>query len=203
MAGSVVDDPEFSGVFEQYREKVCRYVMGLVRDSAEAEDITQETFLRAYRKLSSVHDKKWLSAWLYRIATNLCYDRFRRVSYKVHTQSLEVLDTPAGGELSDSATPRLDRVFEQKEMSACIQEYLEELPDTYRAVILLHDMEGLTNLEIAEMLDCSLATAKIRLHRARIRLNGVLGDACRFTRDDRGVTICPRVPVSLTKKPVS
>ena len=81
-------------------------------------------------------------------------------------------------------------------MSSCVQDYLEELPDDYRAVILLHDLEGLTNPEIAEMLGCSLATAKIRLHRARKKLKEALDNACEFSRDDRGVFVCERKPSS-------
>jgi RNA polymerase sigma-70 factor (ECF subfamily) len=81
-------------------------------------------------------------------------------------------------------------------MSSCVQDYLETLPDDYRAVILLHDLEGLTNPEIATMLGCSLATAKIRLHRARKKLKEALDNACRFIRDERGVFVCERKPSS-------
>jgi RNA polymerase sigma-70 factor (ECF subfamily) len=87
-------------------------------------------------------------------------------------------------------------VVEQREMSSCVQDYLETLPDDYRAVILLHDLEGLTNPEIATMLGCSLATAKIRLHRARKKLKEALDNACRFIRDERDVFVCERKPSS-------
>ena len=73
-----------------------------------------------------------------------------------------------------------------------MREYLEELPDDYRAVVMLHDFEGMTNPEIAAMLGCTTATTKIRLHRARKRLRAALGDACHFSLDDRGVTVCER-----------
>lgn len=80
--------------------------------------------------------------------------------------------------------------MEQDEMSSCVRSYLEQLSDSYRAVILLHDVEGLTNARIAEMLGISLNAAKIKLHRARERLRMVLGSACEFSTDDRGVQIC-------------
>jgi RNA polymerase sigma-70 factor (ECF subfamily) len=80
--------------------------------------------------------------------------------------------------------------MEQDEMSGCVQQYVAQLSDQYRAVILLHDTQGLTNPEIAEMLDLSLATVKIRLHRARKRLRETLDRACSFSHDDRGVLIC-------------
>ena len=79
-------------------------------------------------------------------------------------------------------------------MGSCVRQYIEDLPDSYRAVILLHDLEGLTNPEIADLLGISLATAKIRLHRARNRLREALGDGCSFSRDDRDVLVCERRP---------
>jgi len=88
-------------------------------------------------------------------------------------------------------------MIEQKQMSACVQQYLQSLSDSYRAAILLHDVEGLSNPEIAKMLGCSLATVKIRLHRARTRLRMALDRACDFSCDDRGVLVCePKPPTS-------
>ena len=111
--------------------------------------------------------------------------RQRPVSLDDDTEAGERL----GSELADAA-PRLDKVMEQKEMSSCVQSYLAELPDSYRAAILLHDAEGLTNPEIAAMLGVSLPTVKIRLHRARARLRDKLSGACSFSTDERGVYVC-------------
>ena len=79
-------------------------------------------------------------------------------------------------------------------MSSCVQRYMSELSDQYRAVILLHDTQGLTNPQIAGMLDISLATVKIRLHRARKRLREALQRACLFSSDDRGTLVCDPKP---------
>ncbi len=198
MADAVAGKQSFPDIFEQYRGPIRRYVQNLVRDSAEADDIVQETFLRAYHNLSTLQDQTKLSPWLYRIATNLSYDRFRRASRPHRTQSLEDVPETSNGrseaEMPDLNSPRLDQVIEQKQMSACVQLYLEELSDSYRAVILLHDVEGLSNPEIAAMLDCSLATVKIRLHRARQRLRAALARACDFSQDERGVLVCDPKP---------
>lgn len=186
---------DFASIFSEYREKIHRYVLGLLRDSAEADDILQETFVRARAKLSTLEEQSKLSPWLYRIATNLCYDRFRHVTSRPQQQPFEQgSESDPSLQILDQETPRLDKVFEQKEMGTCVQAYIDELTDGYRAVILLHDLEGLTNPEIAEMLGCSLATAKIRLHRARTKLRAALADACRFSQDERGVTVCERKP---------
>ncbi len=175
------------------RARIYRFILGIVRDVAEAEDLTQETLLRAYGKLASLEDPARLVPWLYRIATNVTYDRFRQASYRHRPKPLsEDADGPdreAVADVADSG-PRLDKLMEQQEMSSCVQDYIAALPESYRAVILLHDVQGLTNPEIAEMLGLSLATVKIRLHRARNRLRAALDEGCSFSNDERGVKVC-------------
>lgn len=178
----------------EQREAIRRYILGLVRDPAEADDLTQETYLRAHAGFYALKNEAKALPWLYRIATNLSYDRFRQASYK-HSQrssgrvGVDVSDSSAAASVPDTE-PRLDLAMEREEMSGCIQQYFSQLSDQYRAVILLHDTQGLTNPEIANMLDLSLATVKIRLHRARKRLGEALERACSFSYDDRGVLIC-------------
>jgi RNA polymerase sigma-70 factor (ECF subfamily) len=181
-----------------HREAMVRYIRGLVRDDAEAEDLTQETLLRAYNKLSTLEDPARLVPWLYRIATNVTHDRFRQAAYRHRPLSLEedrgAVGETARLEIVPDDSPRLDKLMEQREMSSCVKDYIEDLSDSYRAVILLHDVQGLTNPEIAEMLGVSLATVKIRLHRARSRLRVALGEGCSFSHDERGVQVCEPKP---------
>ena len=181
-----------------HRDSIYRYVLSIVRDPSTAEDLTQETLLRAHRKLTSLDDLARLVPWLYRIATNVCHDRFRQASYRHRPSSLEngaesAPDEGIAQTVADTA-PRLDKVMEQKEMSSCVQGYLAGLSDSFRAVILLHDVEGLTNPEIAAMLGVSLPTVKIRLHRARGKLRDALARACSFSTDERGVFVCEPKP---------
>ena len=110
------------------------------------------------------------------------------------TVSREQREGAAGAERE----PSLLEALEQSEMSACVQVYLAQLPDDYRIAILLHDAHGLSNPEIADLLGCSLATAKIRVHRARVRLRETLDAACSFEIDDRGVLVCDPQPVTPT-----
>jgi len=181
-----------------HRDPIYRYVLSVVRDASSAEDLTQETLLRAHRKLKSLDDVTRLVPWLYRIATNVCHDRFRRASRRHRAGSLKSdVESAAAEDLAQTVAdpaPRLDKVMEQKEMSSCVQDYLAGLSDSYRAVILLHDAEGLTNPEIAAMLGVSLPTVKIRLHRARVRLRDALARACSFSTDERGVLVCEPKP---------
>src|SRR5450759_3550194 len=90
--------------------------------------------------------------------------------------------------------PRVDLLAEQAEMSECVRGVVDEMPDDYRAVLLLRDAHGLSSREIAELLDISVATAKIRIHRARARLRAALEEACAFETDDRGVLVCVQCP---------
>ncbi len=180
------------GVFEQYGTAIRRYILRLVRNRAEADDLTQETFLRVHRKLDTLQDPATLSTWLYRIATHVCYDRFRQASYR-HAAKISGADPDgdgAGDALLDAETPRLGEVIERSEMSGCVRNYIENLSDSYRTVVLLHDLHEMTNPEIAQALECSLATVKIRLHRARLRLKKALAAGCDFSHDERGVLVC-------------
>ena len=186
------------------RGAIYRYILRMVRNPAEAEDLTQETLLRAHGKLATLEDEARLVPWLYRIATNVTYDRFRQASYRHRPQPLsaggEEPDRQAEADVADTG-PRLDKLMEQRQMSSCVQDYIAALPESYRAVILLHDVQGLTNPEIAEMLGLSLATVKIRLHRARNRLRAALGEGCSFSTDERGVKVCePRVTGALDRR---
>lgn len=184
-----------AAVFEQYRGRIYHYILGLTHDPAEADDLLQETFLRVHRKLESLKDPANLSVWLYRIATHLCYDRFRQASRRGVTQPFDTRsDDDETVPAEDADTPSLLQVIERSEMSACIREFIEQLPDDYRTVILLHDLHGMTNPEIAQALGCSLATVKIRLHRARQKLKASLTAGCDFCCDERGVFVCDRKP---------
>ncbi len=150
MSGSVSTAiTDAAALFEAYHPRIYRYVLSLMHDPAEAEDVTSEAFLRAYRQRDSLRDAGATMSWLYRIATNICLDRLRQ---RTRRAPLESAADPEDLDLSDPDAPSLQKVIEQHEMSACVQQYLVDLPDDYRAVILFHDMHGLTGPEILEIL---------------------------------------------------
>ncbi len=189
MAPSQPD--EGSGFFEKYYDRIFRYIQGMVKNSAEAEDLTQEAFLRAQRERETLKDPRALLSWLYRIATRVSLDRLRqRKSAAARESSVD----PAEIDPPDLSLPSLEKGLEQEEMSACVQRFLIDLPDSYRSVILLADMHALTGPEISEILDIPLATAKIRLHRARLRFKTALEAGCKFSYDSRGVLVCEPKP---------
>jgi RNA polymerase sigma-70 factor (ECF subfamily) len=175
-----------------FRGQVQRHILAMVRDRSLAEELTQDAYARALERIDQLRDPQAALAWLYRIATTVALDRLRQ-----RRPSTVPLDTvaPAGAEAEQAAERErpptlLEGALESEEMSACVQGYLAALPDDYRIAILLHDAHGLSNPEIAELLGCSLATAKIRVHRARTRLRETLNSACSFEIDERGVLIC-------------
>ncbi len=173
--------------FERYRAPLTRYIQYLVRDSADAEDLAQETFIRAHRQRETLRDPAALESWLYQIATHVSIDRMRQRAKAAERQVDEPVEELP---IADQAQPSPLTVLQQDEMSACVQGYVARLSDTYKAVLLLHDADGLTAQEIAHLLELPLTTVKMRLHRARQQLQAALNDACKFGHDERGVFVC-------------
>jgi RNA polymerase sigma-70 factor (ECF subfamily) len=180
----------------RFRPQVQRHIRAMVRDASLAEELTQDTYARAFERIEQLRDPQAALAWLYRIATSVSLDRLRRrrpatVELDTIAPSGEVERRPAERSRPPSL---LESALERSEMSECVRGYLATLPDDYRVAILLHDAHGLSNPEIAELLGCSLATAKIRVHRARARLRETLNAACSFDVDERGVLVCDPQP---------
>ena len=199
----------FTDLYASHHARIRGYVRSMVHDPMEVDDLTQEVFLRAHRKIDTVRDPDALTSWLYRIATHVCYDRYRRSARQPRLDPLDVTDSGQpnlGFERPDEVS--LLQALERAEMSSCVRKYLDGLSDDYRQVILLHDLEELTNPEIAEMLGVSLDAVKIRLHRARRKLQAALNEHCDFSFDQHGVFVCEPapagpVPVSVSRsKPI-
>lgn len=159
----------FEALVEKYQARVFRHLRKLVKDSSQAEDLLQETFLNAYRGLGGFTGTSSFSTWLFRIATNTALMFLRKhrpetVEYDDHigvpqdtspvSPSTEFISTPLDILLSD----------EGRKM---IEEAIDRLPLMYRSVIVLRDVEGFSLQEVSEIMDSSLAAVKSRLHRAR------------------------------------
>jgi RNA polymerase sigma-70 factor (ECF subfamily) len=182
-----IDLANASVLFKGDYPRIFRYIMSMIHDTTEAEDLSQETFLRAYHRRDSLREAGAQTAWLYRIATHVCLDRLRQYARRNPMESdtdLEQVD------IAEPDTPSLQQTIERDEMSICVQNYLNQLSDSYRAVILLYDMHELTTPEIAQLLDESLSTIKIRLHRARLKLRVALQAGCNFSYDESNVLTC-------------
>ena len=184
---------DFKAIHASYRPRIYRYLARLVGQN-EAEDLTQEVFLRVSRSLPDFRGDAKISTWIYRIATNVATDRLRSRSFK-ETQRDKAIP-PGEGSIQDvDALPEeknssLERQLMREEMSSCVHDYLNTLPENYRAIVTLSEIEGLSNQEIAEVLGLTLDAVKIRLHRGRAKLKEKLETGCRFERDEEDILVC-------------
>ena len=159
--------PAFAELVRRHQDAIYGLIVRMVGEAATAEELTQDTFLRAWRKCASFRGDSRVSTWLYRIAVNLCRDH--RDSRRARQGRLETsLDDPARGPLDLVAKgPRPDELLQEREVARAFQRALEELDADHRAAFLLRHQEGLGPAEIAAALGISEANAKVRVHRAR------------------------------------
>jgi RNA polymerase sigma-70 factor (ECF subfamily) len=193
---------EFSAVYAEYYPKIAGYLRRLVGD-ADAEDVAQETFVKVNRSLDSFRGESRFSTWIYRIAMNTAMDHLRKPSAR---QALRQGQGTEEGEIlfdNDSIpdkAPLHDTLLLRRDMNDCIRGLVDDLPEKYRTVLVLAEIEGLTNAETGAVLGLSLHTVKIRLHRARTQLKKSMETACNLYNDERNELSCERRPVTLAFK---
>lgn len=188
---------EFEDIYRLYQPKLLRYLARLVGES-EAEDLTQKVFVKVSQALKTFRGESQLSTWIYRIATNAALDRLRSPSFRQPGRESISEESTEGGEIeiadkdpwTGEKRPSVETSVIRKEMNACIRGIVENLPENYRTVVVLSELEGFRDDEIAEILGVSVHTAKIRLHRARARLKRELEIHCHFYRDERNEFAC-------------
>ncbi len=184
---------DFQAIHASYRPRIHRYLTRLV-GPIEAEDLTQEVFVRVSRGLPGFKGAATLSTWIYRIATNVATDRLRSRSFQ-ETRSAKTISPHEGSAedadaLPDQKSRSIERQLMREQMSSCVHDFINTLPENYRTVVTLSDIEGLTNQEIADVLGLTLDVVKIRLHRGRTTLREKLRTGCRFDRDEEDVLVC-------------
>jgi RNA polymerase sigma-70 factor (ECF subfamily) len=165
----------FEKLVTRYQNKIMGYVGRMTNgDREEAEDITQEAFIKAYRSLDSFRGQASFSTWLYKIATNLCIDRAR--TRKRRPQQAYSLDEPydkeddkGGREIADSRFEPSKGV-ERDEMRAIVRQTVADMPEKQRQVLIMCDLQGMAYENIAEVLSIPLGTVKSRIFHARADL---------------------------------
>ncbi len=186
---------EFPKIHNTFQPKIFRYLTRLAGKD-EAEDLTQEVFVKVSKGLKNFREESKLSTWIYKIATNTALDRLRSPSFcackTLMTDTIEDADADIECEVAciKANMPSAEQQLVKKEMNECIRSFIYNLPAAYRAVILLSEIEGLKNGEIAEILGITLDTVKIRLHRARAKLKKELEANCNFYRDEQNELAC-------------
>jgi RNA polymerase sigma-70 factor (ECF subfamily) len=182
---------EFGEVHDRFHEKIRRYLERMV-GKAEADDLTQEVFLKISNGLRDFEGKSSLSTWVYRIATNAAMDKMRSRSFQERAQEVALGEPTVGSEGEkggidiEETSLSAEREAIRNEMNDCIREFVDRLPHDYRTVIILSEIRELKNQQIADILGISLHAAKIRLHRARARLKAEFEVGCDFYHDGDG-----------------
>jgi RNA polymerase sigma-70 factor, ECF subfamily len=162
------DKAAFNLLVLKYQHRVLKLVGRFVSDQAEAEDVAQEAFIKAYRALASFRGDSAFYTWLYRIAINtaknaLVSSRRRPVDFDLDLQDPEQYDRHA--RLKESDTP--EGVLLTEEIREVVEKAMEQLPEDLRTAIVLRELEGLSYEEIAEAMDCPVGTVRSRIFRAR------------------------------------
>jgi RNA polymerase sigma-70 factor, ECF subfamily len=165
------DEEAFRLLYERYRTKVYGFCLGFV-DAATAEDLTQETFLVAFRKLHTFRGDARFSTWLYRVTANVVFMRHRRDAHRVQ-ESVSLDEDQDETTHPDYALCHDGRLLGVPDRLS-LEQAIASLPSGYSTVFRLHDVYGYQHDEIAAMLNCSIGNTKSQLHKARLRLRKTL-----------------------------
>ncbi len=189
-------EADFDLAYRTHYTGVRRFVFRLVDDPTVADELTQDTFLKAYRHWDGFRGEASVKTWLFRVARNTSLDHLRSPRHRarvIEGRARSEDNDPTDGEIAvpgADPSPDLAASVRRIEMTACVRDYIDDLPETLRTPLILHDLEGFTNAEIADLLECSLAAAKMRLHRARGKLRQLVDERCDVFHDERNVLSC-------------
>jgi len=165
------DREAFGLLVEKYQRRLLRLVMRFVRDPAEAEDVTQEAFVKAYRALANFRGESAFYTWLYRIGVNTAKNWLAANSQRMPTVSELTHDDAENDIIEDSALLRHDETPDQvlmsKQVGETVNAAMEALPEDLRTAVMLREIEGLSYEEIAKVMDCPIGTVRSRIFRAR------------------------------------
>jgi len=166
------DERAFGELVSRYESKVYSLALRMLRNPEDAEDVLQDTFLRAYRGIKSFQGASTFSTWIYRITANSALMRLRKK--QLPTVSIENADEREAPVNIADWTPGPAEQLLNKELQHEMDEAIEALPPEFRQVFVLRDVEEMSNAEVADILDLSVAAVKSRLHRARIKVRNRL-----------------------------
>jgi RNA polymerase sigma-70 factor (ECF subfamily) len=177
------DEEAFAMLYDLHKKRVYSVCLQMARNVADAEDLTQEAFLQVFRSVSSFRGDSAFSTWLYRIAVNAVLMKLRRRK----SPPTISLDEPVSADLPSfkrdvgRADPSLRGAIDR----IALRRATEELPAGCRQIFDLHEVKGYQHHEIAELLQCSIGNSKSQLHKAKMKMRGVLFPKRRLTRTAR------------------
>jgi len=188
------DPAVFEDLYRQHNRRVYALCLRMVKDTTEAEDLTQETFLLVFRKIHTFRGESAFSTWLHKLTVNLVLMRLRKkslpvVSFEAPSDPDEETTRPASLELG-----ALDLVLEGAIDRIILQRCIEHLPAGFRKVFVLHDIRGFRHREIANLLGRSVGVSKSQLHKARRRLRESLQELLRDKAREQRLAAATGVP---------
>ena len=162
------DMQAFELLYQRHNRRVYSLCLRMTQNVSEAEDLAQEVFIQLFRKIGSFRGESAFTTWLHRLTVNQVLMHFRKRSVRDEktTEEGETPDQVVLGTENPNAMPVVDRI--------ALDKAIAQLPPGYRTVFVLHDVEGHEHEEIARMLGCSVGTSKSQLHKARMKLRGLL-----------------------------
>jgi RNA polymerase sigma-70 factor (ECF subfamily) len=168
QASASGDMHSFELLYERHNRRVYSLCLRMTQNTAEAEDLAQEVFIQLFRKIGSFRGESAFTTWLHRLTVNQVLMHFRKRGVRLE-QTTDDGETPVQvvrGTEDPMKMPVVDRI--------ALDKAIAQLPPGYRTVFVLHDVEGHEHEEIARMLGCSVGTSKSQLHKARMKLRGLL-----------------------------
>lgn len=177
--------PAFEELVTRYETKVLNLALRFTRNQEDAEEVVQDVFTTLYRKLAGFEGKSAFSSWLYRIVVNASFMKLRKRRQQ-STIYIEELTQERGIDKDLLLGTRVDTIPSHRELRETLQSAIDKLPEQYRAVFILRDVDALSNEEVAEILTLSVPAVKSRLHRSRIMLRKKLH---RYYEELYGVTV--------------
>ena len=160
------DVSSFEEVFNRYSMKVLNLALRLTRNQQDAEEVVQDVFVCVFKKIDKFEGKSAFSSWLYRITVNTAFMKLRKKRYRDSLSIEEIPLQEKGAWLSYSAEDDASR----NELAISLQLAISKLPEEYRTIFILRDVDGLSNQEVGEVLHVSIPAVKSRLHRSRMLL---------------------------------
>lgn len=158
----------FEEIYQRHHRRVYSICLRMLQNAHEAEDLTQDVFIQLYRKIGSFRGDSAFTTWLHRMTVNqvLMHFRKRNVKFEKTTEDGETPDQVVAGTANPEKMPIVDKL--------ALESAIDQLPDGYKNVFVLHDVEGFEHEEVAKILGCSVGTSKSQLHKARLKLRKLL-----------------------------
>ena len=166
---------EFEDIYQTYRSRVWALCLRMTGNPDDAEDLTQETFVRMFQKLDTFRGESAFCTWLRRIAINVVLLRFQKASWRRERSLEELTDiNPTTGCPHKREFGQIDTELMETVDRIALQRAISQLPPGFRTVFILHDVEGYEHIEISGLLGCSVGTSKSQLHKARLKMRALL-----------------------------